>query len=66
MKVRVLRAMNQNCWYSECIGQVFETFAIPNVPYVWFSNKFFFYPEDVEVFKTGPGLVPDFSNSAVA
>lgn len=61
MKVRVIGASEQ-CWYSECIGQVFNAFLIPNYVYVFFSNTIYFYPEHIELIKTEEdGLIPSFT-----
>jgi len=51
MQVKVIGSSNPDCWYSECIGQVFEVLEVP-APVVWFNSHLFFLSQDVQLIKT--------------
>lgn len=39
-------------WYSSCLHETFHVFQYDNVPVLYFTRNFFFYPEHIQVVKT--------------
>jgi hypothetical protein len=67
MVVKVIRAANEDCWYSKCIGMNFHVFNAQGSPYLFFSFHLFFFPCDVINCKDGnTALVPVFSHIGIS
>ncbi len=63
MKIRVIKAANNDCWYSDMVGEVFNVFFNKNSPTAFFGFGLFFYSGDFEVVdnKDIPGNLPSYN-----
>lgn len=60
MKVKIIRS-NPTAWYCDCVGMSFHAFAQQgNNQFLFFTNNFYFYPEDIEVSHEKNAVMPCF------
>lgn len=57
MLIRVKSTTTPECWYSEMIGQKFIGFVNPVNQLIYFSSRFFFFPEDIETIQDHSGII---------